>query len=265
MATEFLYQRSAVIIVLALLGAMALGTEIGYRLGSRGGPTHNALTRTQIISIQVSTLGLLALLLGFTFSMAMSRFEYRKQMVVLESNAIGTAALRSEFLPAARADEVYSLLCGYVDIRLESVLRTCQGSAARERLDVEDRRIHLQLWRIAHEASAAEPRSIPVGLFTQAVNELIDVKARRDIAVANHVPESVLVFLLAFAVLVAVVLGYGNGLAGARMLSLTGAYCVIVALVVILIIDLDRPQEGLARSSQQSMLQLQDIIDARGR
>jgi hypothetical protein len=221
--------------------------------------------RTQIISIQVSTLGLLALLLGFTFSMAMSRFEYRKQMVVLESNAIGTAALRSEFLSTARADEVYSLLCGYVDIRLESVLRTCQASSERERLDVEDRRIHLQLWRIAHEAAADHPQSIPVGLFTQAVNELIDVKARRDIAVANHVPESVLLFLLAFAVLVAVVLGYGNGLAGARIRSLTAAFCVIVALVVVLIIDLDRPQEGLARSSQQSMLQLRDIMDARGR
>lgn len=265
MATEFLYQQSAVLIAIVLLGVMVLGAELGYRLGRRGRQTQNELTRTQIISIQGSTLGLLALLLGFTFAMALSRFEYRKQMVVEESNAIGTAAFRSQFLPTSRDDEVNKLFCRYVEIRLKSVLGTCQGSLDRERLDIEDRQIQLQLWRIAKEAAEADPRSISLGLFTHAVNEVIDIKIKRDIAVANHVPESVLLFLLAFAVLVALVLGYGNGLAGARIMGLTAAYCVIVVLVVVLIIDLDHPQQGLARTSQQSMLQLQEIMDARRR
>lgn len=264
MAAEFLYQQSAVLIAIVLLGAMALGAELGYRLGGRGRQAHNELTRTQVISIQGSTLGLLALLLGFTFAMALSRFEYRKQMVVQESNAIGTAALRSQFLPPSRDDEVKQLFRRYVEIRLESVLETRQGSSDRDRLDVEDRQIQLHLWRIANEAAEADPRSIPLGLFTHAVNEVIDIKMKRDIAVANHVPESVLLFLLAFAVLAAVVLGYGNGLAGARILSLTAVYSGIVVLVVVLIIDLDHPQQGLARTSQQSMIQLQEILD-RGR
>jgi hypothetical protein len=263
MVTEFLYQQSAVLIAIVLLGAMGLGAELGYALGRRSRQTQNELTRTQIISMQASLMGLLALLLGFTFAMALSRFEYRKQMVVQESNAIGTAALRSQFLPTSRDDEVDELFCRYVEIRLESVLGTCQGSLDRERLDIEDRQIQLQLWRIANEAAEADPRSIPLGLFTHAVNEVIDIKAERDIAVANHVPEIVLIFLLAFAVLAAVVLGYGNGLAGARMMSLTAAYCVIVVLVVVLIIDLDHPQQGLARTSQQSMIQLQEIMDTR--
>lgn len=164
MAIEFLYQQSAVLIAIALFGAMILGAELGCRLGIGGRATQNELTRTQILSIQTTTLALLALLPGFTFSMAISRFEYRKQMVVQESNAIGTAALRSQFLPA-------------------------------------------------------------------------------------------------FAVLAAAVLGYGDGLAGSRILSLTAAYCVVVVLVIMLIIDLDRPQQGLARTSQQSMIQLQEILD----
>ena len=75
MATEFLYRQSAVLIAIALLGAMVLGAELGYRLGGRGRQTQNEPTRTQIISIQAATLGLLALLLGFTFAMALSRFE----------------------------------------------------------------------------------------------------------------------------------------------------------------------------------------------
>jgi hypothetical protein len=265
MATELFYQQSAVLIAITLLAAMLLGAELGYRLGRRGHQTHNELTRTQIISIQAATLGLLALLLGFTFSMALSRFEYRKQMVVQESNAIGTAALRSQFLPTSRHEEVNKLFRRYVEIRLESVLHTVQGSSDREQLDLEIRTIQRQLWRIANEAAEAEPRSIPLGMFTHAMNEVIDIKSKRDIAVANHVPESVLVFLFAFAVLAAVILGYGNGLAGGRIVSLTVAYCVIVGLVIMLIIDLDHPQQGLARTSQQSMIELQEIMDARGR
>lgn len=265
MTTEFLYQQSAVVIVFVLLVAMVLGAELGYRCGRRGGQAQSTLTRTQIISLQGSTMGLLSLLLGFTFAMALSRFEYRKQMVVEESNAIGTAALRSQFLPTARDEQVSKLFCRYVEIRLESVLDTCQGSVDRERLDIEDRQIQLELWRIANEAAEADPRSIPLGLFVHAVNEVIDIKTKRDIAVANHVPESVLLFLLGFAVLTAVVLGYGNGLAGARLSSLTAAYCAIVVLVVVLIIDLDHPQQGLTRTSQQSMIQLQEVMDAKRR
>jgi len=265
METEFLYGRSSVLIGAVLLGLMLLAAESGYRLGRRERPSHTGLTRTQLVSMQGSTLGLLALLLGFTFAMALSRFEQRKQMVVQESNAIGTAALRSQFLPAARQAEVAALFCGYVGFRLESVLRTCQGSAERALLDVEDHRVQQQLWLIAAEAAAADPRSVPLGLFLQAMNELIDVKSTRDIAVANHVPESVLLFLLAFAVLVAGILGYGNGSAGARLVGMTSAYSVVVVLVVLLIIDLDHPQQGLARTSQQSMLQLQEILETRRR
>ncbi len=265
MATEFLYQQSEVLIAIVLLGCMVLVGELGYRLGYRGRQTRNELTRTQIISIQAATLGLLSLLLGFTFAMALSRFEYRKQMVVQESNAIGTASLRAQFLPTSRDAEVGKLFRRYVEIRLHSVLNTAQMSPARDQLDAETRHLQHRLWHIAYEAAEANPRSVPLGLFTHAVNEVIDIKSKRDIAVANHVPESVLLLLLGFAVLAAGVLGYGNGLAGRRIISLTTAYCVVVVLVIVLIIDLDHPQQGLARVSQASMTQLEEVLDARQR
>lgn len=262
MTTEFLYHQSEILIAVVLLGLMVLGGELGYRLGRRGSQIHTELTRTQIISIQAAILGLLSLLLGFTFSMALSRFEYRKQMVVQESNAIGTAALRSQFLPTSCDVEVSELFRRYVGIRLESVLQTEQSSSEREQLDIEARQIQRRLWQIASEAAESDPRSVPLGLFTQALNQMIDIKTQRDIAVANHVPESVLFFLLGFAIVAAVVLGYGNGLAGTRNTSLMVAYFVIVVLVVMLIIDLDHPQHGLARTSQTSMIELQEILHA---
>lgn len=263
MVREILYRRSMVVIATTLLGLMLIGAESGYLLGRGAHQSYDDLTRTQFISIQAATLGLLSLVLGFTFSMALSRFEYRKQMVVQESNAIGTAMLRSQFLPESRDNEVKGLFRLYVEIRLQSVLHTLQGSTERERLDLEDGQIQTQLWRIANEAAEADPRSVPLGLFTHAVNEVIDSKARRDIAVANHVPESVVLFLLTFAVLTAMILGYGNGLAGGGLMILTAAYCSVVVLAIMLIIDLDRPQTGLARVSQQSMRQLSRILESK--
>ena len=259
---EFLYQQSEVLIAFALLGFLALASELGYRLGGRGRQTHNESTRTQIVSIQAAILGLLSLLLGFTFAMALSRFEYRKQMVVEESNAIGTAALRAQFLPPPHEAEVSELFRRYVEIRLDSVLFTEQSSPARQQLDSETRQLQSRLWGIANGAAEADPRSVPLGLFAHAVNQLIDIKAKRDIGVANHVPESVLLLMMGFAVLAVGVLAYGNGLAGARSPTPTAAYSIIVVLVIVLIIDLDHPQGGLARVSQTSMIQLQEILDS---
>jgi hypothetical protein len=262
MTAEILYQQSEVLIAIALLGCMVLVGELGYRLGRRKRQMHNELTRTQIISIQAATLGLLSLLLGFTFAMALSRFEYRKQMVVQESNAIGTASLRAQFLPSSNDAEVGKLFRRYVEIRLHSVFHTAQMSSARDQLDAETRQLQHRLWHIAYEAAEANPRSVPLGLFAHAVNEVIDIKSKRDIAIANHVPESVLLLLFGFAVLGAGVLGYGNALAGARITSLTVAYYIIVVLVFVLIIDLDRPQQGLNRVSQASMIQLEEVLNS---
>ncbi len=78
MTTELLYHQPAALIAIALLACMVIAGEVGYKLGRRGRQAQNEPTRIQIGSIQAATLGLLALLLGFTFAMALSRFEYRK-------------------------------------------------------------------------------------------------------------------------------------------------------------------------------------------
>ena len=196
MSTEFLYQRSELLIAVGLLLSFALAGSIGRWIGLRMRTGDTEVNRAQVISITAAILALLSLLLGFTFSMALSRFEYRKQMVVQESNAIGAAALRSQFLPASQRGALDSLFHRYVEIRLGSVLRTDPSSTARDRLDVEAREIHRSLWAIAAGAAAKEPQSVPLGLFAQSMNDLIDMKAKRDVDVANHVPESALIFLL---------------------------------------------------------------------
>jgi len=262
LATEVLYGQSELLIALVLIVLLALAGELGYRLGRATRHTATEQEGTQFTSIEVALLALLSLLLGFTFAMALSRFEYRKQMVVQESNAIGTAALRAQFLPESDRAEVNELFRRYVEIRVGAVLRTKQFSPARQELDAETRRLQARLWKVAATAAEADLRSVPLGLFTHAVNQLIDIKSQRDVAVANHVPESVLLLLIGFSILVVGVLGYGNGQAGVRIRLPTAAYSVIVVLVILLIIDLDRPQEGLTRVSQESMIQLQMILNS---
>ena len=261
MSTELLYQRPEVLIAVGLLLVFALSGSIGRRIGLRMRKGDTEVNRAQVLSITAAILALLSLLLGFTFAMALSRFEYRKQMVVQESNAIGAAALRARFLPVSRHAELDSLFRRYVEIRLGSVLHTDQSSMARGRLDAEAREIHRRLWAVAADAAGMDPQSVPLSLFAQSINELIDMKAKRDVGVANHVPESALIFLLGLAVLAAGFLGYGDGLTGSRSPTPTAAFSLIVALVILLIIDIDRPQRGLARVSQGSMIELQDILE----
>ena len=262
MSTEFLYGQSEILIALVLVVLLALASEAGFRLGRRKRHAPAIREETQFTSIEGALLALLSLLLGFTFAMALSRFEYRKQMVVQESNAIGTAALRAQLLKEPHQAEAQALFRRYVEIRLDAVFHTEQSSPERRQLDAETRKLQAQLWKIAASSNEADSRSVPLGLFTHAVNNVIDIKSQRDVAVANHVPESVVLLLCGFAILATGVLGYGNGLAGTRIRIPTVAYSVITVLVILLIIDLDRPQQGLARVSQESMIQLQMILNA---
>src|SRR4051795_2617372 len=93
-------------------------SEIGWRLGRRG-DGHS----TNIGTLESATVGLLALIIGFTFSMALSRFEARRDAVVQEANAIGTTALRARFLPEPYRAESLKLLRDYTQVRLDAFRR----------------------------------------------------------------------------------------------------------------------------------------------
>ena len=96
-----MYNYSSVLIVAILFVFMVLAIEAGYRIGGRTQSLVNESTKTQINAIQASLLGILALLLGFTFSLSLQRFDSRSEAVVNEANAIGTTYLRAQLLPSA--------------------------------------------------------------------------------------------------------------------------------------------------------------------
>lgn len=244
----------AIVIVLFLSA-----NEIGFRLGWRTQSKSNEPTRSQVNMLQAASLGLLALLLGFTFSMALTRFDTRKQLVLEEANAIGTTYLRAQLLPDQARTEVSNLLRRYVDVRLE-FYRAGINQNSLQWVDDDKGKLHSALWSYAIATGGQDPRAIPTGLFIQSLNEVIDLHAKRVTAMENHVPESIFVLLLLVATLSLGLVGYGAGMGRDRNVLPTVISVILIVLVILLIMDLDRPRRGLIKVSQQSMVHLQESL-----
>jgi hypothetical protein len=244
-----LYDLSLLTIFLIGLAVILAVSEVGHwfgtRLASRGGEN--------VSTLESAVMGVLALLIGFTFAMALSRFEARRDAVLNEANSIGTTALRARLLPEPHRTESLKLLREYVKLRLDVTERLAT------RMDVEaaiDRSNALQeaLWQQAKAMAAKDNGFVPTGLFIQSLNETIDHQAKRLAAFRNRVPNIVLVSLFALAAVAGGFAGYASGLDSHRTrlpVYLTG---LLVAVVIILILDLDRPTSGFIRVSQQPMI-----------
>ena len=259
MSGEMLFGLNEWLIVAIVIVLLLFATEIGFRLGRRGQSKGNEPARSQINTLQAASLGLLALLLGFTFSMAVTRFDTRKQLVLDEANAIGTTYLRAQLLPDPSRKEVSNLLRRYVDVRLEFYQAGINRARIQKAVD-DTEKLHTALWSYVITTGGQDPRAIPTGLFIQSLNDVIDLHAKREAALKNHVPESIFILLLTIAVLSLALVGYGAGLGGVRHLVPTVISVILIASVILLIMDLDRPRRGLIRVSQQSMVDLQNSL-----
>jgi len=248
-------------LLVATLVGILLAVEGGYRLGrSRGGRSEHE-KEAPVGGMVAAELGLLAFLLAFTFGMAASRFEARRHVLLDETNAIGTAYLRAGLLPESHRVEVRRLLREYVDIRLAAVQEGSFEAGMRR-----SNELHARLWSEAVAVAEKDPRSVPTGLFLQAINEVIDLHAKRlMLALRNRIPPTVWTVLLAVAVLSFGVMGYHEGLTETSRSPAVLAIVLTFAAVIWLIADLDRPQQGLLRVSQQPMIELRNSMAAPNR
>lgn len=253
------------IIALFLFLVLLLANELGFRIGRARSRRSDEGARTQTNGIQASMLGLLALLLGFSFSMASGRYDQRSAAVVDEANAIGTAWLRTELLMEPAQGDARAILAEYVRTRAGSA--RLDLSRREERLDSLRRatEIHTRLWHVAVQATELDPRPATSGLFVQATNQLIDSYGSRDSALRRHVPPVVLWLLFSAFVVAGATLGYAGGLAGSRPLVATIAMLLLLSLVIGLTIDLDRPRRGLVQVDQSALHDLVEVMGPPGR
>jgi hypothetical protein len=243
-------------LVLAVSLLLVLALECGYRVG-RWRHTNTPDERDQPVGAMVaSILGLLALVLGFTFSLAASRFEARRQVVLEEANAIGTAYLRARLLPEPQRTKTENLLREYVDVRIRGV---AEGKI--EEILTRSETLHESLWTQATAAAEKNPNSIMTGVFIQALNNVIDLHAKRVmVGLRSRIPLVIWAGLFGLTMLGMVSVGYQAGLSTTRrspaMLGLVLSFSVVLLLVA----DLDRGQEGLLRVSQQALMDVQTAM-----
>jgi hypothetical protein len=251
----FLYGTHEVIIQCAFFALMLVATEVGFRLGRKSEAGAAAGTSSPIATVEAALLGILGLLLGFTMSMAVSRFEVRRQLVLDEANAIGTSLLRAQLLPAPEGPEIANLLGQYINVRVQ--YGTSGDDLARlDALHTQAELLQTELWTRAAAYAQKDPNQVKAGLLLQSLNEAIDLEAARWAAFQNRVPQNVIYVNAASALLATMLVGYSFGVNARRNILSTCVLALAITLVLAVIIDLDRPRTGFIGTSQQPMIDL---------
>lgn len=246
--------QAALILAAFILGATGLGYFVGRRV------RHLSASLTDSFGVlQGALLGVVALILAFGLSLALSRYEDRRAAIVTEANAIGTTYLRAQTLPEPERSRSLNLLRVYTDsaIRVSEYPPGSEGESAAE--TAEDG-IQRRLWGLAGRALEAEPVGSAVRLYTQSLNELIDSQTARIAALNNDVPVAVLMLeLFGAAVALGLLAAYmglvGRGIGGVLLAA------VLVAFLLLVTNDLDRPTRGLIEVPDTVLVDLRDSMD----
>lgn len=247
------------VLIAVLAGLILASIETGYRLGRYRRQIADDEREAPVGTIIGATLGLLGFLLAFTFGLAASRFEARRQVLVDEANAIGTAYLRAGLLTPEQARISRGLLKAYVQSRLDAI-STRDTAAALSRATT----LHEQLWNVAEAAGRDAPESIVVGLYVDSLNDVIDVHSRRVlVGLQSRLPGALWVTLILVTVLTMGGVGYHEGLSKSRRSPAVAVLILTFASVMSLIADLDRPQEGALRVNQQALQDLNTQFERR--
>jgi hypothetical protein len=242
----------AVYIVTVVLALIA--TEIGFRIGLWLRSRDTSLGESHITSSLVGgMLGLLAFLLALSVVTVVGQHNGRKAMVITDANAIGTAYLRAGFLDEPDRNLSRDLLREYVEVRLAAATDVTLLESTMRRSE----EIHAQLWSIVEDNVRQGKNSAIMALYVDSINEVIDVHSLRFAAANLRLPRRLGIMLYVAIVLSFMLLGGTSGRDGKRIppLALLLFALAFVAIFVI-IVDLDRPQQGFVTVSQTALSDL---------
>jgi hypothetical protein len=254
-------QSLALPILLSIFALIALSLRGGWRVGRRRLVAAGDNANEGLGAIEAATFGMMGLLLAFVFTGAAARFEARRDLIVQETNAIGTAWLRLDLLNEAARRDARDLMRRYLDQRLDiygdvtDADRTRQAQAAAAATQG-------RLWSLAIEQSR-EDKSQPIAqLLLPALNEAFDIATTRTLATRQHPPFAIFLMLGVLVMISAFLAGFAQAkVARQSMLHLLG-FSVMTALALYLILDLEYPRIGIIRvdSFDRALLELRDSM-----
>jgi hypothetical protein len=234
---------AVVIVIVALLACM----EIGRRLRLRHHAEKEGDEESGIGVVDGAIFGLLGLLLAFAFSGADSRFEARRQLIVTETNAIGTAWLRIDLLPADAQPQIRADFRHYVDLRLAFYGDLSKNwDTARADLAASNA-MQERIWTESVAAAKQAPSPAVMTLVVSSLNDMIDITTTRSVALITHPPVMIYALLLILALAGSLLAGYGMGNRARRPWLHTLVFALTLTITLYTIADLEFPRVGLVR------------------
>jgi hypothetical protein len=237
--------------------ALWLATWFGATILPRRGALDEA-SRADFGVIQAATLTLLGLIIGFSFSMATTRYDQRKAFEEEEANAIGTAYVRADLLPGAEAAKLRPLLRTYLDLRI--LFYTSRDEERVRETDAHTARLQGEMWAVVRDAARAEPTPT-TALAVASINDVLNAQGYTQAAWWNRIPVQAWALMVAIAVCSCVLVGYGtrNARSEAFMLPVLP---LVVAIAFLLIADIESPRSGTISVSAQNLAALAQSLRA---
>jgi len=247
---------------LGLFLGMLMLLEVGRRIGVRRLAQDPTGAAAGVGTVEGAVFALLGLLIAFTFSGAATRFDARRQLIVEETNDIGTAYLRLDLLPLEAQPGLREKFREYLDTRL-AIYRKLPDIAAAKVEMAKANRLQVDIWRLSVAASKAQGASAAASLLLlPALNAMIDITTTRTMALQMHPPVVIFALLFGLALASSLLVGYGMASSKARnwlhMLGL--AFAMAVSVYVIL--DIEYPRLGFIRvdSFDQALVELRESM-----
>jgi hypothetical protein len=244
---------------------MVAAIELGYKMGKKKLARLSEDAIPHLGGAVAASLGLLAFMLAFTFGVGTDRWDKKTSAILEESNAIGTAYLRTDFLPEPFRSNSRRILVEYVDHHLTTRDTTRElrkkSNPVEAEITIRDtvakiKGYHDELWAEAVAVAALHPTPI-TSLFAQAVNDLIDLQqVRITLGVQQRMPRVYWVVLLSLTLLAMWMVGYDAGLSRSMRSGSVWTFSFAFATVISLVVALDRP--GIANPKEYPLMQLQE-------
>jgi len=256
---SFLQSSSTIAIALILFILLIVFYLIGFRLRRRIIKRNAEQTIEDLGAINGTLLGLLALLLAFTFGMSNSRFDTRRQLVIEEANAIGTAILRTDIYPDSMRNLLRVNLQEYVEARIafyEAGMDVDKTVAEFVKADGIGKRI----WSITAHYARKDDVTTRTSELIPALNEMIDITTTRRAAGESTIPDSIMYFLFILCLCSSFLLGYDRKNKFDWIVVI--GFALMLSATVFTIIDMDRPRSGLINMDKpnQKMVELREMF-----
>jgi hypothetical protein len=206
--------------------------------------------------VRAATLTLLGLLIGFTFSMAVTRYDQRKTLEEAEANAVGTEYLRIGLLPADEAARLRELTRQYLDQRIAFYSTPDERDVAA--INAATVKLQGDLWAAVARAATAQPTPV-MALVVAGMNDVLNSQGYTQAAYWNRIPAAAWAMLILTSIVCNLLIGYGERRKGSALLLV---FPVVVSISFLLIADIDSPRGGIIRVSPQNLLATAETMRA---